>query len=111
MSCFEIYLNNKKICKSGIKGEGVLTSIIDCVKRENEDEKIQLHAGGLDSGYHYHWINTPLSIGDQVLIKILEDSQYDEPIEVKSIESDELLLKQKLEYFYRLKAELKDYLN
>lgn len=48
MICFEITINNEKICTAGLNGDGVLTAIIDYVKQDARNrETTTISVGGL----------------------------------------------------------------
>ena len=97
MICFEVSVNGKKVCRAGIGGYGVLTSIVTWVKRHisnmppNEDdqegflsEQIRLEIGGLETipgeiGDHLAWSTPEVGVGDDVRIRIIESPEPDTP--------------------------------
>ena len=124
MICFEIHINDKRICTAGIDSEfGVLSSILTWVKRDLNEfpfesrDKIQIEELTLDlSGHKSHgkndyenikWISKSLSVGDEIKIKIIESEIFDEPIE-KNRSDPDFVEKQKRKYFEKLKQEYKE---
>lgn len=96
---FEVYVNGRRLCVSGINGFGVLDVILTRVKRspkqypgrdkhplkiskaEWSKERIELSVGGLESmtDQFLHWMRRNLRIGDEVSIRLLEPGRYDVP--------------------------------
>jgi hypothetical protein len=81
MVAFEIYLNEQLLCTAGIGEDGVLTSILTWVKRNNGDEQCELEISGLVSVIQEHvkWIARLVAIGDHIEIKIVETGKVDSP--------------------------------
>ena len=83
MRAFEVYLNGKKLCVTGIGDDGVLSTIVtSVVKRERRDwEDLMLDVGGLISPTeeHVRWTHRKLRTGDEVLIRVLKTSRVDPP--------------------------------
>ncbi|HEU4717429.1 MAG TPA: hypothetical protein VFU15_06340 [Bacteroidia bacterium] len=86
----------------------MLTSV--CRETEPGKEEVTLSAGGLDSAANTHvdWLLRDVSEGDVVTIKIITGS-FDPPQKARK-KPEELVLENKLKYFYRLKEELKEHL-
>jgi hypothetical protein len=55
------------------------------------------------------WINQDLQVGDQLVIEVIE-GEFDPPSSVLEMDSDELVLQEKIKYFHRLKEELKGFI-
>ena len=96
MKCFEVTINGKKVCTAGVGDDGVLTSIITFVKRNDSSEEtadtqansdsasIDLRVGGLANRgpgvtEQVEWLHQNLVVGDEITIKIVEASECDEP--------------------------------
>jgi hypothetical protein len=82
MRAFEVSVNGEKLCLAGIGDDGVLTTIVHCAARQR-DAGLFLEVGGLigQTKEHLNWINQkPLSVGDNVQIKIIETGAVDNPI-------------------------------
>lgn len=118
MQGLEIKKNGKYLCRAGLDEEnGVLTCIVDIVKRIGESkEELNLNIGGLNSRtrQQVRWLAEPLKQGDTISVEVI-DENYDPPTQITGPDSDQFLseeeiLKKKIEYFYQLKQELKDYL-
>jgi hypothetical protein len=90
-------VNGKPVCTSGVDGFGVLTTIVNWVKRDpsrldpkapQEDaeafsrEVLVVQASGLDSNvpqsHHRHWYKEALRVGDVVTIRILGPGEVSE---------------------------------
>ena len=88
MKCFEITINGEKVCTAGVGDDGVLNSVISFAKRNDVEtqpsESLDLRVSGvanLEPGVmeHLEWLQRDLSVGDEVLIRIIEDSTCDKP--------------------------------
>jgi hypothetical protein len=81
MRAFEVFVNGEKLCVAGIGDDGVLTSIVTWVARHGEGD-LTVSVGGLYSQTeeHVNWISQrPLSVGDEVHVKIVETDSVDTP--------------------------------
>ena len=80
MQVYETLLNGKRLCVAGIDDDGVVTIIIDSVRR-NARAELQLTVAGLVSatGEHVTWTRTELQVGDDVQVKVRESASADEP--------------------------------
>jgi hypothetical protein len=96
---FEVFINGRRACISGIEGYGVLDVILTRVKRNPEAypgkdkhplklskaawsrEHIDVSVGGLDSttDEYLHWLRRNLGIGDEIWIKLLPPGKCDSP--------------------------------
>ena len=109
----EIYINDEYVCRAGFENKyHVLTSIINSVRRESDNsEELFFQVGGRDSETEQHvdWIKKELKSGDRISIQVITD-KFDKPLHIREGSSGELMLKRKIEHYYKLKDELKDYL-
>ena len=97
---FQLEINAEPVCIAGVDGFGVLTAIVDWVKRdparfdplklphsspeEFSREKLRVQFSGLDSNdpqqsHHLSWHERLLKIGDVVSVRILGPGPVDEP--------------------------------
>lgn len=114
MTSFEILLNGEKVALAGLNAEfGVVTAIITCVKRINEEqESITCEVAGLDSQSRdrWEWLKKDLQGMDEVTIKVLPSVNPEPPSVITEEMMRKKLLEDKLKTFYRLREELKDYI-
>lgn len=91
---FQLEINGKPICISGVDGYGVLSAIVTWAKRdptkfslmklphssleEFSREELRIEFGGLDSNRHRSWHQEELKVGDVVSIRILAPGPIDE---------------------------------
>jgi ribosomal protein S14 len=90
MKAFEITLNGTKQCIAGVE-DGVLTAILSYVSTSAGDdtqsgasENLEIRVGGMANigpgvADQVEWLFQPLSVGDELTIKILEVYESDEP--------------------------------
>jgi hypothetical protein len=114
--CFQIEINDEKVCTAGIGEFGVLTATLAWVRNRDAANQnaqvtsgIALNVGGLtDSGSgqdeFVEWIRKRLSVGDEVKVTILENVHYDEPTERTQRDSAEQAEKAR-EYYEQIKQE------
>ena len=83
---FEILKNGKRVCISGINGDGVLSVGLSYVKHPDEDLTHNLHIGGLgmfdgsqDRQHHAGWSAPAVATGDEITIRILPAGEFDDP--------------------------------
>lgn len=96
---FQVTINGRRACVSGLDRYGVLSVVLSWVKRNPKaysgdkksgskltraqwsKEEIEFSVGGLDSAAdeHLHWLRRELSIGDEIAIKVLPPGRYDAP--------------------------------
>ncbi len=88
MICFDVYLNGEKVCRAGKKDLTVMTTHVDYVDTEfDNDDPLTLSVGGLydhptNGRVHPRWIpRRKLEVGDEVTFQILESDTSDEPVE------------------------------
>jgi hypothetical protein len=111
---FEVKLNGNLICRAGLEQDHyVMSCIVDAIMRkDNGVERLHLNIGGLDSikNQHVRWFQDTLQENDEVHIKVITDN-FDNPPIVYPQDADEFVLERKIEYYHKLKEELKDHLN
>lgn len=124
MIVFEIKVNGEQASNAGIDSKGVLNIIITWVKKNQEklisnevnknqfEEEITLNVSGLASGtndnrLNLNWINRTLQVGDEINIKIIENSHIDEPTR-KEEENLNLIEQQERQYYEQLKQKYGD---
>lgn len=87
MFAFEVYINGKRCCISGIRDDGVVSAILSWIGRGESErglpkEDMSLRVSGLDSirGEHMDWLQQDLAVGDDVRIRIVDVPKVDRPI-------------------------------
>jgi hypothetical protein len=95
MPVFHVYLNGKKESAAGVGDLGVLSAIVSWVRRKGEhtlakrldsvEEELILGVSGLiaPTGEHVRWLDRRLKVGDEVRIKVVENSPINRPISRK----------------------------
>jgi hypothetical protein len=91
---YQVLINGRVVCTSGVEGLGVLTAILTWIKRKRRaddhapgtDEILESHylkVGGTTSGSdeHLQWCEEPLQEGDEIVIRILGPGAADKPVE------------------------------
>jgi hypothetical protein len=83
---FEILKNGKRVCITGINGDGVLSVNVNYVKHLENESSHDLHIGGLgrfdgsqDNEHHASWPAPKITTGDEITIRILPPGEFDEP--------------------------------
>ncbi len=86
MLVFEVFVNGKRACTAGVGEYGVMNSILSLVKKPRCRRKMWLDVGGVPLGgadgdrMHVGWIGMkPISIGDEIRIKVTEKDEVDPP--------------------------------
>lgn len=91
MTIFDVYLNDRKLCRAGVGADGVLTALVRWVKltgvpatkarRLGEPvEETALDVGGLSEDVHKKWLEgRRLKAGDRVTIVIGTSGASDPP--------------------------------
>jgi len=97
MKCFEVTINGQKVCTAGIGDDGVLTSILSLVAKtqtaseltpgsgnESPSESLNLRVSGLATSAvgvneAVEWLHRDLEVGDEIVIRIIEAPDCDEP--------------------------------
>ena len=91
MRAFVLYLNDKKLCTAGVGDQGVLTAIVDWVRRKGPrtlsrrsnsvEEELGVSLEGLitSTSEHVRWRRQRLDVGDEVRIRIVETESVEKP--------------------------------
>ena len=91
----------------------VLSCILNSLRRESdESEELNIGVSGWDikADQHVYWMREDLKLGDTSSIKVIDDN-FDDPVACTERVSDEEIRKRKIDHYYRLKEELKEYLD
>jgi hypothetical protein len=116
---FKVLINEKLICRAGFEDKNsVVTCILSSLRRKDDvSEELNLSIGGLisDSDQNASWYNNNnLQEGDKISIEIIS-SDFDPPATIKPKLSEKDIaahqLKYQLKHYYKLKEELKEYLD
>jgi hypothetical protein len=80
--CFEVSVNGEAPVVAGAEHVGVLSAIVSYVLRHGE---LGIAVGGLLSqpgmeDEHWSWLRRDLRVGDELLIKVVQDQQPTEPV-------------------------------
>lgn len=111
MIALEVYRRGKRLCRAGVGSIGVLNAHVTWVGRAKNDpageKELFLSVGGLHSptGEHRDWLEEPLSIGDEVMVRVVSLKRVDKP---KSKRRDDPKKRQAAKEYYvrRVAAEL-----
>jgi hypothetical protein len=102
---FHVTLNGRPLCLAGVGESGVLTAIVS-VRLQSGDpapEPVTLEVGGLSDGAHVHWPGSELSVGDEVVIRLVETATSDLP--TRTVRDDPAVMAaRERAYYERLKA-------
>jgi len=92
MICFDVRVNGDKVCTAGIGKFGVMSAMVNWVRRHPRPElklprtkQLELNVGGFcrqsstGDGEHLRWLARALKVGDKVTISVLDKDTYDEP--------------------------------
>ena len=89
MKCFEVTINGQKVCTAGIGDYGVLNSVLSFIgSKESSDqtpsESLELTISGVATSTvgatdAVEWLQRDLVVGDEILIRIIEASECDQP--------------------------------
>ncbi len=98
MVCFEILLNGEFLCRAGADDLKVLTNFLTWTRKpskltaDSAETNLHLHVGGMTlENEHAHWLSeVPLSVGDELTIRIVESSTADQPTMRKSLPDEAL---------------------
>lgn len=109
MKALKITHNSEQYIVATPTESGIVTFIISSENSENP----RLDVGGYDpeTETHFDWIKTHLKPNSVVNIEVLESinrQKLSEPFQVRQIESTDLVNREKLKYFHRLKKELEE---
>jgi hypothetical protein len=91
MTVFDVFVNDRKLCRAGVGTDGVLNTIVSWVKLtgsaahtarrlKTPPEETRLHVGGLSKGIHRRWPGRMLKAGDRVTIAVGTGQTFDRPV-------------------------------
>jgi hypothetical protein len=82
----EVIHNRKRVCVSGIGGDGVLSAHVTYVKHPNEEPSYELSVGGigqldpkLEESKLLSWPSPEIAVGDEITIRVLPPGDFDLP--------------------------------
>jgi hypothetical protein len=87
MIAFEVSVNDEHLCLAGIADEGVLSTIINYLSGDGTaaPNPLWINVGALSKDEHRTWVHgkpgRPLALGDVVVIRIVQSSEIDEPVD------------------------------
>ncbi len=93
MRAFDVYLNQRKLCRAGIGDNGVLTAIVNWVAGDGRRD-LFLQVGGLmtPQDEHVRWVSQKrLRVGDRISVKVVEARSADKPSKAYRINPAETL--------------------
>jgi len=113
MTVFDVFLNNRKLCRAGVGADGVLDAIVTWVKLSGDAartarrhkqplEETRLQVGGLSRDTHVRWSQRMLRAGDRVTIA-LATSRTSDPPEQRKRDSPSERRRQERRYYLHLK--------
>lgn len=126
MKCFEVYRNGEKLCVAGVGEFGVLSAIVTWVvhspeklarwaaegREETPQEKLDLTVDGMGGPddtivphEHLRWVDCDVTVGDEILVKVVEQPTADEP-SMRKREDPDLHVKSRKEYIRQVVKEL-----
>jgi hypothetical protein len=90
MTVFDIYVNDRKVCRAGVGRNGVLTTMINWVNLTRPADPIahgpwqategaQLQVSGLSGDTHHVWTERQLQTGDRVSVTLAKGRAADVP--------------------------------
>src|SRR5215217_3484770 len=90
MTVLDVFLNDGKLCRAGVGGEGVLTAMVSWAKLSTQAaatarrfdravEETRLQVGGLGDDIHRTWSERDLAVGDRVSIVVGRANSCDPP--------------------------------
>src|SRR5262245_47215933 len=94
MTVFDVYVNDRKLCRAGVGRDGVLNAMVSWVKLTGDAaatarrlkrpaEEARLHVGGLREHMHLAWTDRDLRSGDRVAIVMGRARTSDSPAREK----------------------------
>ena len=92
MTVFDVFVNDRRICRAGVGADGVLNAIVSWVRLTGEAarqakalraplEELRLHVGGLRGSTHRRWQVPDVKVGDRISIVIAAAARFDAPDE------------------------------
>lgn len=93
MTVFDVFLNDRKVCRAGVGDDGVLSAIVSWARLtgpaaktarrlKSPRDETRLHVGGLAENTHRNWTNRNLKAGDRVTIAIATAPSFDPPVQI-----------------------------
>jgi len=90
MTAFDVFINDRKVCRAGVGSDGVLSAIVNWVRltgpaartarRMREPlEESRIHVGGLRDNEHRTWVERDLHPGDRISIHVVKAKRADLP--------------------------------
>lgn len=111
---FEVSINSKLIAVGAIDAEhasvNVFTSWMKKAFQDAEELTLDFLGYNVDEDDQFRWASEELKIGDIITIKV---GEYVEPSPIVSRyekRAEDVVLKSKIEYYYRLQEELKGHI-
>ena len=91
MTVFDVFVNDRPVCRAGIGRVGVLSATVSWVRLTGEaqrtarrlkesSEQTELAVGGLGKGIHRRWRGRVLKTGDRVTIAVASARTFDRPV-------------------------------
>ena len=113
MTVFDVFVNDRKICRAGVGALGVLSATVTWVRLtgtaqgtahrlKEPSEQTGLAVGGLSNGIHRRWPSRDLTIGDRVTIAVASARTFDRPTREEPPDP-KLREQQERRYYLRLK--------
>ena len=116
MIVFEVFINGKQMCRAGVGGAGVLTTIVNWVGDSpraprkggrTRSGEAWVNVGGMyvtkeGSNVHPRWLNRVVRPGDEILVRVVESRSSDRP-RSKTVHTEADIRKQQRAYYFRLK--------
>ena len=113
MTVFDVFVNDRKLCRAGVGRDGVLDAIITWVtlagdaartarKLKQPLEETRLLVGGLSRDTHVRWPGRMLITGDRVTIAVANANAWDPPVYRKRESARQQQLQER-RYYLRLK--------
>jgi hypothetical protein len=113
MTVFDVFVNDRKICRAGVGARGVLSATVTWVRLtgtaqgtarrlKEPSEQTGLAVGGLSKGIHRRWPSRDLTTGDRVTIAIASARTFDRPVREEPLDP-KLREQQERQYYLRLK--------
>ena len=113
MTVFDVFLNERRLCRAGVGNDGVLNTIVSWARLTGPAaqtarrlkqplEELRLHIGGLADDTHRQWTGRTLEAGDRVTIAIGTGRSFDPPSQT-STRNPKLEEEQQKRYYLQLK--------
>ena len=101
MLAFEVHLNGEKLCTAGVSGHGFVHlwlnwhRIMRRIKKGSTERELRegssLNVGGIrrlerEKDEHIRWVSESVSVGDEIIIRVVESEQIDSPTTTTTLE-------------------------